>query len=346
MGDRTRVAFAFAGWPGEAQALRHLVEVEGDEVVSLTLDVGQQQDLDGVREAALEAGAVRAHVMDVRDQLALEYLLPALRACGAQQGGVPLARELRLAAIVKSLVDVAGMENAAFLAHGGERDDASVHAHLEELAQTVRPGTGGFVWAASLLDGDGAAEEAVAARDAAPSVSIVGREQRLGVEPDGTAPGLYRATRERSAAPETPATLEIAFDKGTPVSVNGVRLPFIELLDSLDTIVGVHGVGRFDGLVGPYSAAYDAPSRHVGEAPAVIVLALAYDALERRMWPAELVDLKQQLAVAFRGLVRRGRWFSSTRRAISAFVADAQQGLTGTVRLELFKGACRVKPDA
>jgi argininosuccinate synthase len=118
------------------------------------------------------------------------------------------------------------------------------------------------------------------------------------------------------------------------------------LLDSLDTIVGVHGVGRFDGLVGPYSAAYDAPSRHVGEAPAVIVLAQAYDALERRMWPAELVDLKQQLAVAFRGLVRRGRWFSPTRRAISAFVADAQQGLTGTVRLELFKGACRVKPDA
>jgi argininosuccinate synthase len=125
-----------------------------------------------------------------------------------------------------------------------------------------------------------------------------------------------------------------------------VRLPFIELLDSLDTIVGVHGVGRFDGLSGPYSAAYDAPSRHVGEAPAVLVLGLAFDALERRVWPAELVDVKQQLAVVFRSLVRRGKWFSPTRRAISAFVGDAQQSLTGSVRLELFKGACRVKPDA
>jgi len=168
------------------------------------------------------------------------------------------------------------------------------------------------------------------------------------VEPPNTeiASRLYRVTRERSATPETPATLELAFDAGTPVSVNGVRLPFIELLDSLDTIVGVHGVGRFDGLSGPYSAAYDAASRHVGEAPAVLVLGLAYDALERRLWPAELVDLKQQLAVAFRSLVRRGKWFSPTRRAISAFVGDAQHSLTGSVRLELFKGACRVKPDA
>ena len=342
MADKTRVAFAFAGWPGEAAALRHLVQVEGDEVVTLTLDIGQGQDLDGVREAALEAGAVRAHVMDVREALAMEFLLPALKACGAQQGGVPMARELRLAAIVKSLVEVAGMENAALLAHGGEPTDASVHAHLEELAQTVRPGTGGFIWPATLMDAD---EAEAAARDAAPSVSIVGREQRLhgGAEPIET--GLYRVTRDRSASPETPATLEIAFEKGTPISVNGVRLPFIELLDSLDTIVGVHGVGRFDGMAGPYSAAYDSPARHVGEAPAVLVLGLAFNALEGRLWPAELVDLKQQLAVAFRSLVRRGRWFSPTRRAISAFVAEAQQALTGTVRLELFKGACRVKPD-
>jgi argininosuccinate synthase len=340
MADKTRVAFAFAGWPLEGPALRHLVEVEGDEVVTLTLDLGQGQDLDGVREEALEAGAVRAHVMDVRDALALEFLLPALKACGAQQGGVPLARELRLAAVVKSLVDVAAMENAAFLAHGGGPDDASLHAQLEELAQTARPGTGGFVWPASLMEPDDSASREVAA-----SVSIVGREQRLGPHAE-IASRLYRVTRERTATPETPATLEIAFEAGTPVSVNGVRLPFIELLDSLDTIVGVHGVGRFDGMAGPYSAAYDAPSRHVGEAPAVVVLGLAYDAIERRLWPAELVDVKQQLAVVFRSLVRRGKWFSPTRRAISAFVGDAHQSLTGSVRLELFKGACRVKSDA
>jgi argininosuccinate synthase len=343
MADKTRVAFAFAGWPGEARAIRHLVEVQGDEVVTLTLDVGQGQDLDGTREDALEAGAVRAHVMDVREALARDFLLPALKACGAHQGGVPLARELRLAAIVKSLVEVAAMENAAFLAHGGTGDDASLHAQLEELAQTVRPGTGGFVWPASLMgeDDDGAGD----ARDAAPSVSVIGREQRGGPGLAAAA-ALYRVTRERSATPETPATLEIDVERGVPVGVNGVRLPFIELLDSLDTIVGVHGVGRFDGLAGPYSAAYDTPARHVGEAPAVSVLALAYDALERRLWPAELVDLKQQLAVSFRSLVRRGKWFSPSRRAISAFVTDAQQELAGTVRLELFKGACRVKPGA
>ena len=173
MADKTRVAFAFAGWPVEAAAVRHLVEVEGDEVVTLSLDLGQGQDLDGVREAALEAGAVRAHVMDVRDALALEFLLPALKACGARQGGVPLARELRLAAVVKSLVEVAAMENATFLAHGGGHDDASLHAQLEELAQTARPGTGGFVWPASLMDPDAAAEAET--RDPAQARAVAAR---------------------------------------------------------------------------------------------------------------------------------------------------------------------------
>ncbi|HEY8549876.1 MAG TPA: argininosuccinate synthase domain-containing protein [Vicinamibacterales bacterium] len=333
----TRIAFAFAGWPEEVEAIRHLVEHDGDEVVTLTLDLGQGEDLDGLREQALEAGAVRAHVMDLRETLARDFLLPALQACGASDGGVPLDRELRLATVVKALAEVAGMENAHYLAHGGSADDASLHGHFEELVQTLRPDSGGFVWPASLFDSDTRPSEQRA------TVSVIGRELRLPAgASDAEISGVYRVTRERTATPDGPARVEIAFEQGVPTSVNGVRLPFPELLDSLDTIVGVHGVGRFDGLLGAYSAAYDRPMRHIGEAPAVLVLALAYDALERRVWPAELVDLKAQLAATFRGLLRRGRWFSPTRQAISAFIAQADQLVTGTVTLELFKGSCRV----
>jgi argininosuccinate synthase len=333
-----RTVFAFAGWNEEERAIRHLVEEEG-EVVTLTLDVGQGRDLDAVREQALEAGAVRAHVMDVRDTLAREFVLPALQACGAIDGGVPLSRELRLAVIMRALTEVAAMESAAYLAHGGDRDETSLHGHIEELVQTLRPDVYALLWPMTLVD-----DETPADRERSVRVSVAGREQRLMPAAGPPAPGLFKVTRERTATPDTPAFVAVDVEAGVPVGVNGVRLAFPELLDSLDTIVGVHGVGRFDGLLGPYSVAYDQRTRHVGEAPALLVLATAFDALERRLWPAELVDLKAQLAATFRSLVRRGRWFSPTRLAISAFVQQAHRELSGSVRLELFKGGMRVLP--
>jgi argininosuccinate synthase len=331
-----RTIFAFAGWPEEARAIRHLVD-EGDEVVTLTLDVGQQQDLDGVRAHALEAGALRAHVMDVREALAREFVLPALQAGGAVEGGVPLARDLRLALVMRTLVDVAAMESATHLAHGGGLDETSLHGQIEELVQALKADTYSVLWPMALLDLDEAADGERL------GVSVIGREQRLAAtDAAPLAPGLFRLTRERTATPDTPALVAIEVEAGVPIAVNGVRLPFPELVDSLDTIVGVHGVGRFDGRLGAYSAAYDDPVRCAGEAPAVLALAAAFDALERKRWPAELVELKQQLASTFRGLVRRGRWFSPTRHAITAFVERAQKTLTGTVRVELFKGGLKV----
>lgn len=338
MTEPTRIVFAFSGWPEEARALRHLVEDKGAEVVTLTADLGQGQDLDGVREQALEAGAVRAHVMDLREPLARDYLLPALQACGASEGGVPLARELRLAALVRALADVAGMEGAHHLAHGGSGDDATVHGQFEELVETIHPGAGGFLWPAAHLD-----DEAGGRGPSHVIVSLLGREQRMDEHDGRTLAGnLYRLTREPAASPDAPALIELDIESGVPAQLNGVRLSFPELLDSLETIVGAHGVGRFDGVLGPYSTAYDRRTRHVGEAPAVLGLATAYDALERRVWPAELFDLKQHLATAARSLIRRGRWFSPARLAIAGFVTEAHRRLTGTVRLELFKGGCRV----
>ena len=156
MADMTRVAFAFAGWPIEALAVRHLVESKASR--SSRSDArprpgrGPRRRPRGMRSPP----APSAPTCSTCARAGAGVPPAGAQACGAQQGGVPLARELRLAAIVKSLVEIAGMENATFLAHGGGHDDASLHAQLEELAQTVRPGSGGFVWPASLMDADAA----------------------------------------------------------------------------------------------------------------------------------------------------------------------------------------------
>jgi argininosuccinate synthase len=149
-------------------------------------------------------------------------------------------------------------------------------------------------------------------------------------------------TRASGAAPDAPAHLAVRFERGAPVMVNGVTMPLAEILDSLDTIVGAHGVGRYDGRLGSYFDRRDAPIWHRGEAPSALVLALALEALERRVWPAELYDVKEQMAGAFRRVVRSGEWFSPTREAIAAFIDRAHANVTGAVHLDLFKGGVRV----
>lgn len=335
---QSRIVFAFAGWPDEVRAIRQLVEVDGAEVATLTLDLGQAQDLDAVRVQALGAGAVRAHVIDVRDALIGDFFLPAFRACGAAAGGVVLARDLATALVARSLVEIADVESTAFVAHGASAQDRERHALFDALVEDLAPRRLAVLWPAAQLPPD-----PLDRHDAQPSQTVLAREMRATGDPaDAPAAGLYRLTREAAAAPEAPARLAVRFDRGAPTAVNGVTMPLAEILDSLDTIVGAHGVGRYDGRLGSYFDRRDPPTWHRGEAPAAVALALALDALERRAWPAELYDVKEQMAGAFRRVIRSGEWFSPTREAIAAFVDRAHADLNGSVRLDLFKGGARV----
>jgi argininosuccinate synthase len=333
-GVTARVLFAFSGDPSDVRAVQALARDRGLEVATLTLDLGQREDLDAVRAQALDAGAVRAHVIDAREALVSDLLLPALRAGGATDSAVPLARALCAALIARWLTEVADMEDARALAHGSLHDAQSVR--FVELVEGLRPGSRARVRAAgtTIDGGDGPVE--------ATHISLLARlRETAPYEPTPESAALFRLTKPPGIAADVPAVVEIGFERGTPVSLNGIRMPLMEMLDSLDTICGAQGFGRFDGVELRPSPAL--PIREVGEAPAVLALAAAFDALERRVLPAELYDLKQQLAVAFRSLVRQGRWFTPTREAISAFADRALSSATAPVRLELFKGSCRVQ---
>ena len=150
---------------------------------------------------------------------------------------------------------------------------------------------------------------------------------------------IYTLTKSPAGAPDAPAYVEVEFERGVPIKVNGVAMPLTELINSLETISGAHGVGRIDmvenRLVG-------IKSREIYEAPAATVLHAAHRELEALVIPRDLERLKVGLSRTYADLVYDGLWFSPTREAIDAFVANVQQHVTGTVRVKLSKGDCRV----
>ena len=193
-------------------AIRALAGVDGAEVVTLTLDLGQGRDLEEVRDRALATGAVRAHVLDVREEFARDFVLPALRAGALLDGRHPMGEALAWPLIARKLVDVASVERATAVAHGcPDGDQQRIGACLAALGPV-------HVMAAGCGD--------VA--------------QRAHANLWGRACAVETA---RVEAPDSPAYVEITFEQGVPVAINGVPMPLIELIESLSVIAGQHGVG-------------------------------------------------------------------------------------------------------
>jgi argininosuccinate synthase len=150
---------------------------------------------------------------------------------------------------------------------------------------------------------------------------------------------VYALTRSPRDCPDEPAYVEIEFEKGVPIRANGIEMPLVELVESLETIAGAHGVGRIDMVE---NAAAGGKSREIYEAPAAVLLHTAHSELEKLVVPRDLERLGHDLGRAYADLAYNGRWFSPTREAIDAFMRTIQPRVSGGVRLKLFKGDCRV----
>lgn len=346
-----RIILAYSGGLDTSVAVKWLADRYDAEIVTLTIDLGQGKELDNVRERALAVGAVRAHVVDARQEFADEYILPALQAGAIYEGKYPLATALGRPLIAKKLVEFAEMEEAGMIAHGctGKgndqvRMDVSARA-LNPALKVVAPAR---VWGLTRPEEieyakqNGIPVPASVENPYSTDSNLWGRSIECGVlEDPWTEPPeeIYTLTKSPSDAPDVPAYVEIDFKCGVPTKVNGVAMPLIELINSLEAIAGVHGIGRIDlvenRLVG-------IKSREIYEAPVATVLHAAHRELEGLVVPRELARLKATLARSYADLVYDGLWFSTTRDALDAFVASVQRHVTGTVRLKLSKGDCRV----
>jgi argininosuccinate synthase len=347
----TRIILAYSGGLDTSVAIPWLREKYGAEIVAVTLDLGQGRELNQIRERAMSAGAIRCHVLDVRDEFARDYILPALQADALYEERYPLATALSRPLIAKKLVDIAHMENATAIAHGctGKGND---QVRIDVSARAIDPAI--TVIAPAREWGMTRPEEIAYARARNVSVpttvtspystdqNLWGRSIECGVlEDPWTEPpdDIYRLTKAPADAPAAPAYVEVEWQDGVPTAVNGIEMPLVELIDSIETIAGVHGVGRIDmvenRLVG-------IKSREIYEAPAALLLHQAHRELEGLVVPKDLQRLKQRLSQEYADIVYNGLWFSPTRSAIDAFVQNIQPRVTGTIRLKLYRGDCRI----
>jgi argininosuccinate synthase len=342
-----KIVLAYSGGLDTSVAIRWLIEDRGYDVVALTVDVGAQPDFDLVEQRGLKAGALKVITRDVKDIFLRDFAFPALRAGAVYENHYPLATALARPLIAALLVQVAREEGANAVAHGctGKgndqvRFDVSITALAPDL--TIVAPARETSWtrdeAIEIAEKHGIPIEAKKASPYSTDENLWGRSIEAGIlEDPWTRPpeDVYQWTRSIKRAPDTPAEVEIEFEHGTPVALDGDRLDPVTLVTRLNALAGEHGIGRVDmvenRLVG-------IKSREIYEAPAAVTLLTAHDALEQLTLAKEQVRFKSQVAREYAGLIYEGRWFSAHHQDLANYVHSTQRFVTGTVRMELYKG--------
>ena len=333
MSRKPRIVLAWAGESDPRSMIAGLAQEYRADIVTLTMDVGQPRDLDELRDRALAGGAIRAHVLDVREELALRYVLPALQAGALYGGRYPMTSSLARPVVAAKLVEIARIESAAAVAHGA-RGVGNDLLPLDRSIRALDPGLRILTPARSV--------PAPASVPYRIDENLWGRSVEATVldDPWREPPDeIYTLTRSASKAPDIPAYVEIAFERGVPQAINGVPMSFTEIIESLTTIAGTHGVGRMDTIEQRQAGIV---SREICEAPAAVVLHAAHRELETLVLACDLERLKRELSLKYADLVYNGLWFTPMREALDAFTRTVQEQVTGTVRLRLLKGCCDV----
>jgi argininosuccinate synthase len=346
-----RIVLAYSGGLDTSVAVPWLAEHYDAEVICATLDLGQGKELESVRERALAAGAIRCHVLDVREEFADRYILPALQAGAIYEGSYPLATALGRPLIARKLVEIARIEGAHTIAHGCTgtgNDQVRIDVSARALMPGVRVIAPAREWGMTRPDeieyarARGIPVPVTVASPYSTDANLWGRSIECGVleDPWVEPPAdVYTLTKDPARCPDAPAYIELQFEKGVPVAVNGVAMSFLDIIASVGTIAGAHGVGRIDmvenRLVG-------IKSREIYEAPAAVVLHMAHRELEGFVSPRDLLRLKQEMSLKYADMVYNGVWYSPVREAIDALVANIQERVTGAIRVKLFKGSSHV----
>ena len=350
MTARDRCVLAYSGGLDTSVAIRWLQDELGYDVITLTADLGESKDVDAVAARALRTGAVSAHVADARRVFIDAFCYPTLAAGAMYEGVYPLATALARPLIAKLLVDVAREEGAGAVAHGctGKgndqvRFDVAVGALAPELrvVAPVRDWDMGRPQELEYAAEHGVEVPVTKASPYSVDANLWGRSIECGVleDPWFEPPDevyAWTAQRHSHAAGEV---VEIGFEHGVPVSLDGRRLPGDQLVADLNAIAGARGIGRIDHVE---NRLVGIKSREVYEAPAAVTLHAAHHALESLTVTRDVARFQRIVADEWARLVYDGLWFSALRTALDAFVQETQVHVTGSVRMRLEGGEARV----
>ncbi len=341
-----KVVLAYSGGLDTSVAIKWLQD-QGYDVVACCLDVGEGKDLHFIKNKALTVGAVQSYVIDAKEEFAKDFALAALQAHALYEGKYPLVSALSRPLIAKKLVEVAHLEGAVAVAHGctGKGNDqvrfevaiSALDPDLQVLAP-VRE----WSWSRE--------EEIKYAQDNDIPIPIKldspysidqnlwGRSNECGIlEDPWAAPpeDAYDLTVSLEDAPDVADMVEITFDKGVPIALNGVPHELADLIVELNTLAGKHGVGRIDHVE---NRLVGIKSREVYECPAAMTLIKAHKELEDITLVKEVAHFKPIIEKKLTELIYEGLWYSPLKDALIAFIKETQQTVNGVVRVKLFKG--------
>ena len=345
-----KLALAYSGGLDTSVAIGWLKD-QGWDVIAVTVDLGEKKDLAAIQERALEIGASAAYVVDGRRTFVNQFVWPTLQAGAVYEKEYPLATAIGRPLIAALLVGVARREGATAIAHGctGKgNDQVRFDVATAALAPDLRVVAPVREWGMNRDD-----EIAYAAEHSIPIPATVespystdenlwGRSIEAGIleDPWEEPPrDVYQWTRDPESTPGEPAYVEIGFEGGIPVSLDGRQVEGTDLIAELNRLGGEHGVGRIDHLENRLNGI---KTREINEAPAAVILLRAHQALEDITLTKDVARFKDKVAEQWAQMVYDGLWFSPLRDALHAFVAHTQRHVRGEVRLKLYRGSAQV----
>ena len=343
-----KVVLAYSGGLDTSVIVPWLKNNYGCEVVCFCADLGQEEELDGLEEKAIASGASKLYVRDLREEFLTDFVFPTLRAGAVYEREYLLGTSFARPLIAKHMVEIAALEQADAVAHGctGKGNDQvrfevstmALNPKLKTIAPwrewDIRGREDALAYAEEFRVPVSHTEKDIYSRDR--NIFHLSHEGGLLENPWNEPENLmYQLTSAPEDAPDEAEYIEIGFQQGNPVSLNGQELSAVELFVALNELGGRHGIGRTDivenRLVGM-------KSRGVYETPAGTIVHRAHQLLESICLDKHTMQYKDMVAPKYAELVYNGMWYSKLREALDGFVMVTQETVTGTVRLKLYKG--------
>ncbi|MBO7702060.1 MAG: argininosuccinate synthase [Eggerthellaceae bacterium] len=353
MAEKEMVVLAYSGGLDTSICIKWLMDEHDMDVIAVIGEVGQEHEgLEAIRQKALRTGAIEAYVVDMREEFVNEYLTDAIRANALYENKYPLLSALSRPVISKHLVRIAHEHGAKYIAHGctGKGNDQvrfetsvwlldptiKIIAPVREWPFKTRPEE--IEWAAE----HGVEVPVTNAKPYSIDDNLWGRAIECGVleDPWNEPPeDIYTMTGSPENAPDKAEYVEIGFEAGIPVALDGHEMPYIDIIYHLNDIAGRNGYGRLDMIE---NRLVGVKSRECYEQPAALTLITAHKALEDMCLEREVLHYKLGIEQKWAECVYYGQWFAPLKAALDAFIASTQNEVTGTVRVKFYKGTCTV----
>ena len=348
-----KVVLAYSGGLDTSVILKWLIETYNCQVIAFVADIGQGEELDDLKAKALDTGAVKIVIEDLKEDFVRDYVFPAFRGNAIYEGHYLLGTSLARPLIAKRQVEVAQAEGADGVSHGATgkgNDQVRFELAYQALAPDLKIIAPWREWhlgsRQSLMDYAKEHDINVVASPEKPysvDCNLLHASYEGGVleDPWESPPeeGMFTMSVSPIEAPDRPEVVEISFERGNPVMVNSEELSPALLLATLNTLGGRNGIGRVDLVENRFVGM---KSRGVYETPGGTILRTAHMAMESITMDREVMHLRDSLIPKYAELVYYGFWFSPEMRVLQAMIDETQDTVSGTVRLELYKGNCRV----